>query len=571
LPSTVTNLLDAGPGSLRQALTDTPTGGTVDFQADLTGTILLTTGQLEVTQDLSISGPGSGVIMVSGNNASRVFHVEAGVHLAISGLSIVDGTVTGDGGGILNSGTLTVTDATISENSAGVEGGGIDNEGNGTLTVTGSLISGNTAPSGGGIQNDGIMTMTACPVSNNTAVGGGGINSNGTLSLTASVICNNNAGDEAGGLFVGGSTTISTCLISGNSASGSDSFVEGGGMALNTPPGNSVTISSCTISDNSASGPEFVEGGGIWNDGLSPVTFINSTISGNVALGGLGGSFACGGGIFDDSTAVNLVSCTFSGNSAPGGGGGAIYASLDTVTVMNCTISGNSAGYAGGLSFLQGFTAPPITLANTIVAGNAGAVDYDAFSDIDVEGTLNSQGHNLIGNGSGASGYAPSDLVGTAFNPIDPVLGPLQDNGGSTQTMAVLAGSPALNAGDPAQLGVPDQRGVVRTGGVNIGAYQASATTFLLVAPDAIQAGVPFNLSVTAVDPFGQVAYGYAGTVAFASDDTGAMLPDDYQFQPSDQGSATFMVTLNTQGPVHLTVADTADNTVFAALDLIVL
>ena len=76
---------------------------------------------------------------------------------------------------------------------------------------------------------------------------------------------------------------------------------------------------------------------------------------------------------------------------------------------------------------------------------------------------------------------------------------------------------------------------------------------------------------MTAVDPFGQVAYGYTGTVTFASDDTAAMLPDDYQFQPSDQGSATFMVTLNTQGPVHLTVTDTADATVFAALDLIVL
>jgi hypothetical protein len=112
---------------------------------------------------------------------------------------------------------------------------------------------------------------------------------------------------------------------------------------------------------------------------------------------------------------------------------------------------------------------------------------------------------------------------------------------------------------------------VIRTGGVNIGAYQASASTFLLIAPDAIQAGVPFHLSVTALDPFGQVAYGYPGTVTFASDDAAAILPGDYQFQPSDQGSAVFTVTLNTPGPVHLTVTDTADDTIFAALDLIVL
>jgi hypothetical protein len=94
----------------------------------------------------------------------------------------------------------------------------------------------------------------------------------------------------------------------------------------------------------------------------------------------------------------------------------------------------------------------------------------------DLDGTFASQGYNLIGNTQGASGYAPSDLVGTAFNPIDPLLGPLQDNGGPTQTMALLAGSPALNAGDPSQLGTTDQRGVVRSGGVNIGAYQASAS-----------------------------------------------------------------------------------------------
>ena len=151
------------------------------------------------------------------------------------------------------------------------------------------------------------------------------------------------------------------------------------------------------------------------------------------------------------------------------------------------------------------------------------------------------------------------------------MLGPLADNGGPTLTHALLPGSPALNAGDPSQLGVPDQRGVVRRGGVNIGAYQASASTFVLIAPDAIHAGMPFNLSVTAVDPFGQVAYGYTGTVTFASDDSAAVLPGDYAFQPSDQGRAVFSVTLNTLGPVHLTVTDTADNTVFAALDLIVL
>jgi hypothetical protein len=94
--------------------------------------------------------------------------------------------------------------------------------------------------------------------------------------------------------------------------------------------------------------------------------------------------------------------------------------------------------------------------------------------------------------------------------------------------MALLAGSPALNAGDPSQLGVADQRGVVRSGGVNIGAYQASATAFVVTAPATATAGTPFDLTVTAVDPFGQTALGYTGRVTFTSADAyGARLPAD--------------------------------------------
>jgi hypothetical protein len=155
--------------------------------------------------------------------------------------------------------------------------------------------------------------------------------------------------------------------------------------------------------------------------------------------------------------------------------------------------------------------------------------------------------------------------VGTAANPIDPLLGPLQDNGGPTPTMALLAGSPALNAGDPAQRGVADQRSVVRSGGVNIGAYQASATAFVLSAPNIVTSGVRFDVTVTVVDPFGQVAVGYTGTVTFSTTDPnpGVVLPPDYSFQPSDAGQATFPggFMLMTPGDQMLTVVDTADDT----------
>jgi hypothetical protein len=201
-----------------------------------------------------------------------------------------------------------------------------------------------------------------------------------------------------------------------------------------------------------------------------------------------------------------------------------------------------------------------MTTGNTILAGNSAATSPD------VSGALNSQGYNLIGDGTGGSGFDPTDQVGTSANPIDPMLGPLQGNGGPTQTMALLPGSPALNAGDPAQLGTADQRGVVRSGGVNIGAYQASATALVLAAPDTGEAGVPFDLTVTAVDPFGQVAVGYTGTVTFSTSDPdpNVVLPADYTFQPGDAGQVTFPggVVLITPGQQTVTATDTANTTI---------
>jgi hypothetical protein len=143
---------------------------------------------------------------------------------------------------------------------------------------------------------------------------------------------------------------------------------------------------------------------------------------------------------------------------------------------------------------------------------------------------------------------------------VDPLLGPLQDNGGPTKTHALLPGSPALNAGDPGQLGVADQRGVVRSGGVNIGAYQASASTFVFTAPAAATAGTPFDVTAKAVDPFGQTALGYRGTAHFSSSDGQAVLPGDYAFTSADAGQHTFTsgVTLKTAGNKTVTATDTA-------------
>jgi hypothetical protein len=241
----------------------------------------------------------------------------------------------------------------------------------------------------------------------------------------------------------------------------------------------------------------------------------NSTITGNVAGKSFYSEDAAGGGIYSARGNSDLLS---------------------TLTINNCTISGNSAGRRGGGISLQATTG---TMRNSIVAGNT-AGDYSP----DVDGDLTSSAYNLIGG--------------------NPLLGPLQDNGGPTQTMALLAGSPALNAGDPAQLGVADQRGVARSGAVNIGAYQASASAFVVTAPGPATAGTPFDLTVKAVDPFGQTALGYTGTVHFSSTDGQAVLPSDYTFTSGDAGMHTFAsgVTVKTAGTQTVTATDTATGSI---------
>jgi hypothetical protein len=396
------------------------------------------------------------------------------------------------------------------------------------LTITDSILSGNAATDDGGA--------------------GGGIANGGTLTIVHSTLSHNLGGrlvGGAGGIANAGTATILGSTISGNSSGGIRSSYGGG---ISNSNSGTMTITESTISDNSVAANGY--GGGIWNTGQLTVT--NSTISGNSVS-------ALGGGIANEGTAT-VTDCTFSGNSA--GRGGALDNGR-TLTIADSTLTGNSAvaGDAGGIWNPYDYSVA--YLGNTIVAGNS------AQSFPDVSGALASLGHNLIGDGDGGSGFTDTDLVGTAGSPIDPLLGPLQDNGGPTPTMALLPGSPALNAGDPDELGTADQRGVVRTGGINIGAYQASAASFRLDAPAAVTAGVPFDVTVTAVDPFGQLAVGYTGTVTFGTTDPdpGVVLPADYPFTPGDGGAHTFTdtgageTTLVTPGEQTLTVTDTADGT----------
>ena len=157
-PTLVTNLQDDGVGSLRWAIANAPAGSTITFAGSLRGTISRpsstpTNGRdILIGRNLTIRGPGAGVLAISGGNAGRVFDVSKGVIVTISNLTIKNGEPGEgypNGGGIYNEGTLTLTNSSVSSNSASTSGGGIYN--GGRLTLTNSSVSGNRAPAGADI------------------------------------------------------------------------------------------------------------------------------------------------------------------------------------------------------------------------------------------------------------------------------------------------------------------------------------------------------------------------------------------------------------------------------------
>ena len=229
----------------------------------------------------------------------------------------------------------------------------------------------------------------------------------------------------------------------------------GGGAGIYNNAGT-VTLDESTVSDNLV-----VEGGsGIFND-AGIMILNNSTVSGNFAQDGAAGIANIGTMVLNNSTV--------SGNEAFLEGGG--ISNFDTITLNNSTVSGKFAATGGG-GIMNTFGT--VTLSNTIVAGNFAP----ASSEPDVFGTFDSHGYNLIGDSTGGVGFvAPGDQVGTSGSPLDPLLGPLQDNGGLTETHALLELSSAIDAGNnsliPAEI-TTDQRGFLRivNGTVDIGAFE---------------------------------------------------------------------------------------------------
>lgn len=227
----VTSNADSGPGSLRDTVAGATPGDTIRFDmTQVVSPIALSSGQIVLDQDVNIEGPGAGVLALRNtsapNSASRVLLVQPGVTAAISGLTLTGGNVLDPerGGGISNSGTLTLSFANISGNAAGNLGGGIANLG-GTLTVSHSTISNNSAAAGGGLstlQNGNTLPTTIVTHStiaaNSTPSDGGGIGHfRGLLTVVDTTISGNSAG-AGGGIAAFAPTTLLHTTVSNNSA-----------------------------------------------------------------------------------------------------------------------------------------------------------------------------------------------------------------------------------------------------------------------------------------------------------------------------------------------------------------
>jgi hypothetical protein len=426
---TVTSIADSGAGTLRADIAAAQSGDTINFAPSLDGkTITLYSGELYITKGLTIQGPGAGQLTVSGNNHSRVFEVNASQPVLLSGLTISCGNMFSAGG------------------IGSLSGGGILNDA--TLTISGCIISHNGADNGGGIANLGTLTVGGCTMSHNAATNGAGILNNGALTVSGSSILYNRAAAYGGGIYNGGNRatlTVSQCDLALNSAG-----FEGGGIYNNVSAGP-TTISQCTLYYNQS----LNHGGGIYNRGR--LTVSGCTLSENSAYGD---GYSAGGGIYN-ALKITLTNCTLYSNRTSGAGGGLFVDQRSTIlptTLTNCTLSGNNSRGPGGGIFVYypSNTGGFLYLTNTIVAGNT-AGTFGA----DIGGPVATADHNLVGNATGSSGIVNGvngNIVG-----VNPLLGPLQNNGGPTQTMALLAGSPAIGNADNALAPATDQRGVTRS------------------------------------------------------------------------------------------------------------
>ncbi len=443
-------------------------------------------GDLDISGTLTIDGAGANSSVIDGNGnttKSRVFHILPGAAVTIRDVFVR--------GGKAVSAPLPY-------------GGGIAIASGAALTLTNAVIEYDTAQFGGGIYNDGALTLSGFVfVGYSQAQQGGGIYNAGTLNGSNTYLFDNNASVAGGALFntdTNGRASLSNAFIYNNFASGG---------VVSTTGGAIVNFAALTLTNASVQYNRADLGGNIYNGVNASVVLSDTLVQGGHANDSGGGIvnfgivralnslFALntagnrGGGIYNGGAGggtVYLTNSTLSANRSDGEGGG-IYNYSGSTSLFNVTVAANIAdddnndtSNGGGIKQFGG----TLTLQNTIVANNFHRVGIFPFSVADdCKGTLTSQGYNLVEDTTACTlgGTSTGNIIGQ-----DPKLGPLQDNGGSTSTHALLPGSPAINAGNPSGCTDPfgavllfDQRGSRRPAGgrCDIGAYEAWLNVWL--------------------------------------------------------------------------------------------
>lgn len=345
------------------------------------------------------------------------------------------------------------------------------------LTLTGLQITNGDAGAylGGGVLGANQVTITSCVVSgNHSDSAGGGIAVTSPLTIRNSIISGNSAGNAGGGVYANGRIEIDYSTISNNMTKAAASSFNGGGgvFALGF-----VGFLRTDILDNTSASA----GGGVY--AAQGANVEDSTVTGNIASSG------SGGGIYGNpasATAVAITGSTFDSNTAQGQGGGVLGGG---VGIENSTITGNIASGTGGGVQAGDLMTNYATIVQNQSTGLGGGADFTSTAD--VEGTIL---FDNTGNGGGDDIEGPTAVTGQ-YNIIsaatvavpadskncDPLLSPLADNGGPTQTMALGTGSCAIDAASATPSVATDQRNFPRPAGsgtsplADIGAYEAGA------------------------------------------------------------------------------------------------
>ena len=394
-------------------------------------------------------------------------------------------TTTGGGGAVIFSGaspTISMTSMSFTGNTATAGAGGamLVSGANASVSLSGTFSTNKATAGAGGalaMNGGGVTASLAGTFSSNSAgsgSGGAATIGTGSVTITSSSFTSNSASSSGGGLSWGSGTTVT---INKSSVTGNTAVTSGGGVIIGS--GRLYAEYSAFSNNTATSGSSL--GGGIQASGTSLVKLDSSLVSGNSANEG-------GGLYFVNSATMTINNSTFTGNTATTWGGG-IYAfgSSGIWTINNSTLTGNKAGAAGGGGISPGTSTITLTVFSSIIGGNTSSSSPDLGSGITVAGG----GFNLIGS--------------------DPLLGPLQNNGGFTNTRAVLGTShPAvLGGGSNTVLSLNhDQRGVPFNrdflGAVDIGAYNIQSNPIPTVKAKAdnvtVTGGTTFDVTVTFTD-----------------------------------------------------------------------